>query len=444
MNRIIKLFGGLVGPSAVIAAGTMGAGAVATLILAGAWFRYDLLWVVVLTLPLFVIAVDSSSRIGSINRGEGMLSIIGHHIHPSVAWLFLLINVPIHILVAMGQFSMMTSAFLSLFGMHPPGLDAAQTQIDQYMVIEIVTSIFLAGFVLWLVLSHGYDRIQKAMTAMMVLMFFCFLFIALRSFSEAGDILAGFIPKIPDDLPVPGQDTFRLSSGSIIAIVGSAIAPGALLVIPYMSSDAIKGALNLKQDLRKFIINLGFIFGAYAVFILVAGGFALYPLADHAGIETVHAAGQVLTKALPESIGLIGPMIFTFGLFIAAMTTLVICVQVVVYLSLDMFNKTWTYSSDNKLYRRLVIVVTLAAGVLAPVWSFPAMLKVVLLMGVNVLVIPLVITAMIYLVNRRAVMGQHTASLWRNILLILSLIVSVVLAADSVPDYLEMFSNMSN
>ncbi len=444
MNRIIKLFGGLVGPSAVIAAGTMGAGAVATLILAGAWFRYDLLWVVVLTLPLFVIAVDSSSRIGTINRGEGMLSIVGNHIHPSVAWLFLLINVPIHILVAMGQFSMMTSAFLSLFGMHPPGLATPQVQIDQYHLIEMVTSVFLAGFVLWLVLSHGYDRIQKAMTAMMVLMFFCFLFIALRSFSEAGDILAGFIPKIPDDLAVPGQDTFRLSSGSIIAIVGSAIAPGALLVIPYMSSDASKGMLNLKQDLRKFIINLGFIYGAYAIFILIAGGFALYPLADHAGIETVHAAGQVLTKALPESIGAVGPMIFTLGLFIAAMTTLVICVQVVVYLSLDMFNKKWEYSSDNRLYRRLVVVVTLVAGILAPVWSFPAMLKVVLLMGVNVVIIPLVITAMIYLVNKRAVMGQHTASLWRNILLILSLIVSVVLAADSVPDYLEMFSNMSN
>lgn len=443
MNKMIKLFGGLVGPGAVIAAGTMGAGSVATLILAGAWFRYDLLWVVIFSLPLFVVAVDSSSRIGSINRGEGILSIVGHHIHPSIAWILLLVNVPIHILVAMGQFSMMTSAFLSLFGAHPPGLSAPQAQIDQYLLIEIGTSIFLAGFVLWLVLSHGYDRIQKAMTAMMVLMFFCFLLIALRSFSEAGDIVAGFIPKIPDDLAVPGQDTYRLSSGSIIAIVGGAIAPGALLVIPYMSSDASKGTPTLSQDLRKFIINLGFIYGAYAVFILIAGGYALYPLSDHAEIETVHSAGQVLTKALPESIGHVGPTIFTLGLFIAAMTTLVISVQVVVYLSLDMFNKPWTYSSENKLYRKLVIVVTMTAGALAPVWSFPAMLKVVLLMGVNVLVIPLVIIAMIYLVNRQSVMGKHTASVWRNILLALCLIVSVALAADAVPDYLQQFSNIS-
>jgi len=438
MNWINKLMRGLVGPAAVIAAGSMGAGAVATLILAGAWFRYDLLWVVLFMLPLFVIAVDSSSRIGSVNRGEGIMSIMRRHIHPSVAWILLLINVPIHILVAMGQFSVMTSAFLSLFGMHPPAPGAPQTYIDQYVVIEMVTSVVLAGLILWLMLSNGYDRMQKAMTALMIMMFFCFLLMALRSFSEAGDILAGFIPNIPDDLPAPGRDTVRLSSSSIIAIVGSAIAPGALLTIPYLSSDSSTGKLALRKNLNQSIINLGVIFGAYAMFILIAGGFALYPLPNHADIETVHAAGQVLDQAFPPAIGFVGPTLFTIGLFIAAMTTLVIAVQAVIYLSLDMFNKSWTFSSDNRLFRNGLIVVTLASGILAPVWSFPAMLKVVLLMGVNVLVIPLVISAMIYLLNKPAVMGQHTASLARNALLLVCLILSIALAADKLPDYLAM------
>ena len=84
-------------------------------------------------------------------------------------------------------------------------------------------------------------------------------------------------------------------------------------------------------------------------------------------------------------------------------------------------------------------MVTIAAGVLAPVWTFPALLKVVLLMGANVFVIPLVIAAVIYLLNRRAVMGSHTAGLLRNVLLGLSLLVSVLLAVDKFPDYLAMF-----
>lgn len=181
------------------------------------------------------------------------------------------------------------------------------------------------------------------------------------------------------------------------------------------------------------------IFGAYAMFILIAGGYALFPLADNAEIETVHDAGQVLTLAFPKAISFLGPPIFTFGLFIAAMTTLVICVQVVIYLSLDMFKKEWTFTADNRLYRRLIVAVTLVSAALAPVWSFPAMLKVVLLMGVNVLVIPLVMIAMIYLLNRRAVMGEHTAGAWRNILLVVCMLVAVVLAVDKLPDYLAMF-----
>ena len=55
MNAIVRFFIAIIGPAAVMAAGTMGAGATASLILSGAWFRYDLLWVIVLILPLFVI-----------------------------------------------------------------------------------------------------------------------------------------------------------------------------------------------------------------------------------------------------------------------------------------------------------------------------------------------------------------------------------------------------
>ena len=137
------------------------------------------------------------------------------------------------------------------------------------------------------------------------------------------------------------------------------------------------------------------------MFILIAAGFALYPLPFHAQIETVHEAGQVFSGALPASISFLGPAIFSLGLFTAALTTLAVIVQVISYLSLDMFNKPWAFTTDNRLFHRLLIVVTLLSAILAPQWSFPALLKIILLMGINTLVIPLIIVAMIYLINRR-------------------------------------------
>ena len=116
MTSLAQLFSRFVGPAAVMAAGTMGAGAAASLILAGAWFRYELLWVIPLILPLFVISVDSASRIGLLNPSIGMFSQIRQRIHPGVAWLIFAINIPVHLLIGMGQMSVMTSSLMSLFG----------------------------------------------------------------------------------------------------------------------------------------------------------------------------------------------------------------------------------------------------------------------------------------------------------------------------------------
>ena len=72
MNALRRLFAQLLGPAAVMAAGTMGAGAAASLVLAGAWFRYELLWVIPLILPLFVVSVDSAAeRSESVSVGPG-------------------------------------------------------------------------------------------------------------------------------------------------------------------------------------------------------------------------------------------------------------------------------------------------------------------------------------------------------------------------------------
>lgn len=73
---IPRLFRTIVGPSAVMAAGTMGAGAVASMLLAGAWFGYALLWVVIALAPFFVISVNTASRIGAVSSSAGIMELI--------------------------------------------------------------------------------------------------------------------------------------------------------------------------------------------------------------------------------------------------------------------------------------------------------------------------------------------------------------------------------
>lgn len=407
----------------------MGAGAMAAFLLAGAWFRYQLLWVIVLMLPVFVVSADSASRIGALNPRRGMLSLVREHISAPLAWCIVLLVVPVHFLVCMGQISVMSSAALA-------PISAAAASLD--LGSQVGLALVLAGGALWLVLSRGYQRMQRVMTALMLLMFACFLLVALRGLSEWPAILRGFVPTLPPDLAVPGQRAPRVASTSIIAMVGAAIAPAALLGLPYLCADAGATRQALSAGFRHSVISLGWVFGTHAILVVIAGGFALYGLPDHASFSDVGQASTVLRAVFPGALAPAGPVIFSLGLFTAAMTTLVVAAQVTVYLALDMAGFEWRFTPDNRRYRIALSVFVLGAAALAPLWEFPALLKVILLMGINVVVIPVVYVILIVLSHRAVVMQGVTTPWWRTALLLSGLLASLALAVEKAPQYYRM------
>ena len=346
----------------------------------------------------------------------------------------------------MGQMSVMTSALMSVFTFYPPEAGAPGDYVQSYRIAEAILSLAVASGIYWLLSSNGYERMQKAMTSLMVVMFVCFLVVALRGFQELPAILNGFVPGIPDDLAVPGSDSLRLPWQSIMAIIGTALAPAALLGIPYMSADnnrgggrgSGRGTPDLKREFHKAVVNLGVIFGCYSIFVVVAGGFALYSLADNAQIDTVHEAGRVLVKAFPAGLGFLGPLIFSVGICLAALTTFVVVVQVISYWLLDMFGYDWHDRADNIAFKHMLKFWVFAPAILAPFWNFPALLKVLLLMGVNALLIPLVMLVVIVLVNRQHVMGEYKANVARNVILGIGAIISIWLSIVKLPGYAAM------
>ena len=365
------------------------------------------------------------SLLGALNPHAGMFHLTRTRVAAPLAWLILLLVVPVHFLVSMGQLSVMSSATLSLFS-----VDASAVGRPG----EVALSLALAAVTLWLVLSRGYERMQRVMTALMVVMLLCFVLVALRGLGEWPSILAGLVPALPADLPLAGGAS-REATTSIIAMVGSAIAPAALLGLPYMSADAGGGRTDLAESLRQSVLNLGVIFGAYATLVLVAGAYALHVLPGHASFSDIVQAADVFRAVLPGVLAPLGPFIFTLGLFTAAMTTLVVAVQVTIYFLLDMAGRPWRFTLANRLFARALGIFMLGAAALAPLWEFPALLKVILLMGINVVVMPAVYVVVLVLSNRRAVMQGNTNGPLRNLLLLAGLGASLGLAVHKVPQY---------
>ena len=59
-------------------------------------------------------------------------------------------------------------------------------------------------------------------------------------------------------------------------------------------------------------------------------------------------------------------------------------------------------------------------------------------MGVNAIVVPVVILAVIIMVNRKSVMGEHTSSFSRNLLLVAALILSVSISLIKLPEFIQL------
>ena len=117
---MLEFFARLVGPAALTAAGMIGAGAVATRLLAGAWFGFDLLWVALLIVPMVIITLDSASRVGILSGGRGMVDMVRTEIGAWLAWAIVLPTALVNVVVNMSQMSAMVEGTYGALGMLPP------------------------------------------------------------------------------------------------------------------------------------------------------------------------------------------------------------------------------------------------------------------------------------------------------------------------------------
>ena len=115
----------------------IGAGAVATRLLAGAWFGFDLLWVALIVIPMVIFTLDSASRVGVTANGRGLIDMIRSDIGAWLAWLVVLPMVLVNVVVNMSQMSAMVEGAYGAMGMLPPA--GGQATLGLVIVTIVLT-----------------------------------------------------------------------------------------------------------------------------------------------------------------------------------------------------------------------------------------------------------------------------------------------------------------
>ena len=171
---VVGFFSRFVGPAALTAAGMIGAGAVSTRLLAGAWFGFDLLWVALGVVPMVIFTLDSASRVGILSGGRGLLEMVRVELGAWLAWAILLPTVLVNLIVNMSQMSAMVEGTYGAFGLLPPA-GAAEGGAGLIAATIVLTATTVAAAVL-----GGYKRVEKIMTALLVVILICFVVVAIK------------------------------------------------------------------------------------------------------------------------------------------------------------------------------------------------------------------------------------------------------------------------
>jgi manganese transport protein len=426
----IGFFTRLVGPAALTAAGMIGAGAVATRLLAGAWFGFDLLWVALYVVPMVVFTLDSAARVGVLT-GRGMFEMIRTDIGAWVAWFIFAPTLLVNVIVNMSQMSAMVEGTYGAFGLLPPA------GADRGMGLAIVTVVLTAATVAAAVFG-GYKRIEKIMTALLLVILACFIVVAVKGLLDWRTWLAlgsGLVPQIPPDLPVMGADRTRNGFTQILAIAGQALPPSVLLAYGYLATNSGQRAVDVRAAFWKTVQNLGIIWGLFSVVVIVAGATALHAVYTGAGpsylgvshysqIESIPVAGQVLGPAL----GFLAPRFFSLGLIAAAFTTLISVSLTMTYFCLDMARRDWRFTKENKLFQLTFALWIAVPALVAPFWQLPALLKAIIAMVGNLVLAPVAVLVILYFVNRSS-LGEYRAGAGRNVVLATTALFALALVA---------------
>jgi manganese transport protein len=428
---VVGVFARLVGPAALTAAGMIGAGAVATRLLAGAWFGFGLLWVALYVIPLVIVSLDSAARVAMTSRGRGMLAMIRTDIGAWLAWTIFGAAFLVNIVVNMSQMAAMVEGAYGSMGSLPPADGVGYSLLALVLTAVSVT----------LAVLGGYKRVEKILTFLLVAKLACFVIVATKGLLDwyTWPALArGLVPHIPADVAVVGTTRVREGFTQLMAIAGQALPPTVFLTYGYLHSNAGYTAADAKTAFWKTVYNLGIIWGLFSVVVIVAGTTALHNVYTGAGpsflgvshysqIESIPVAGQVLGPAFPGFLGFIAPRFFSFGLVGAGFTTLVSVSLTMTYLCLDMFGQDWRFTKSNKKFRTVFALWIAVPALLTPFWIAPALLKAIIAMVGNLLLAPAAVAVIFYFVNRPA-MGELRASTGRNVLLAIALVFALSLA----------------
>lgn len=371
-NRITKFLRTL-GPGIITAALILGPGTLTIASKLGSQFQYQLLWVILLSTIFMIAFTTMSARFGFFNQTTLIETIRIRY----GKYMSLLIGISIFIVSISFQSGNSIGAGLSMgsiFNTTP------QAWILLFSLIAIIT-LFFRSF---------YKILEKIMIVLVAIMLLSFLFTVIISSPDWGQVLSGFVPKVPT-----GSEILS------IAIVATSFSIAGAFYQSYLVQQKSWDKGNFNESRVESITGI-VVLGLISSLVLIAAGSVLYTN----GISVNTAAD--MGKALEPLFGKASFTIFMIGLFAASFSSLIGNATLGGNILADTLKLGTTHA--NWSTRLLIMLLIVIGSSLAIAFSDLRLKLIVFAQGFTILIVPVIAFVMLNIFTGESIMGHQKNS----------------------------------
>ena len=368
----------ILGPGMIAASAGNDAGGIATYASVGADHGYRLLWVLIpITISLGIVQ-EMCARMGAVT-GKGLADLIRERF--GVRWMAL---VMLALLIANGGVTI--SEFL--------GIAAASELfgIPRYFSVPLA-----AALVWWLVVKGSYKRVERVFLAMS-LVFLGYIISAFLAKPVWGDVARAIIR--------PQFDFNAAFLFTFVAVVGTTISP--YMQVFVQSSVVEKGVTAEDYKLTRADVWAGTIFAMLIVFfIIISTAATLHTQTPPQHIETASDAA----RALEPLAGQYAKALFAVGLLGASMLAAGVLPLATAYSISEAlgFEKGVSRSfREAPIFIGIFTSLVVVGAIVAMMPGLPLIDALLNMQVINGLLLPVLLIAILRLVNNKELMGEHT------------------------------------
>ena len=397
----------ILGPGIIAANAGNDAGGIATYSSAGAAYGYTLLWTFIPMTVSLIVVQEMCMRMGVVT-GQGLADLIREQF--GVRWtafvmLALLVantGVIISEFVGIGQAS-------ELFG------------ISRFITIPI------SGVIIWALVVKGSPKGVERVFLVMSLVFFTYVISAFVSKPDWSAVAHDFIR------PSISSDTGYLFT--VMALIGTTIAPFMQI---YVQSAAVEKSMDKDElPVARADVIIGMTFAdIIAAFIVICTAATLF---TH-GITNIDSAATAAESLVPIA-GAYAKYLFAVGLLGASMLAMAVVPLATAYSLSEAlgFEKGLSRSfREAPIFLGIFTALIVIGAVVSMIPGIPPITLLLVAQCVNGVLLPVLLLAIVRLINNPEIMGEYRNSFWFNVLAYTTTIVvsllSVLLIGKTIAD----------